>query len=330
MGGELTWLRAKHICVIAKMLWDSVGSMSMPSQDDRFGELEAFVEVSRTLSMTLASRRLDVAISSISRRLARLEERLGVQLVRRTTRAVHLTDAGVAFLPECIVVLEAYQRATDLPNGAGAIVQGHVRLSLPNSFGRRQIVPLLPGFGARYAGVDLGIEFTDRFVDLAAEGFDLAIGIGPQPPRSLATVMLGVNRRLVCAAPEYLARVGIPAVPQHLAQHQCLGFSALSDWDTWTFTKGPKAETVTVNCRYRANDSDALRELAIAGEGIVILAEFNASDDIAAGRLCRVLEDWRLPATSIFARLASDRFVPSRIAALVDYIQDELPAYLRY
>lgn len=302
----------------------------MPSQDDRFGELEAFVELARTLSMTLASRRLDVAISSISRRLARLEARLGVQLVRRTTRAVHLTEAGLAFLPDCVAVLEAYARAADQTQGAEAVVQGHIRISLPNSFGRRQIVPLLPGFMAQHVGVDLGVEFTDRFVDLAADGFDLAIGISPQPPMGPTTMMLGVNRRLVCASPDYLSRFGTPSVPAQLSQHRCLGFSALSDWTTWTFTQGQKTETVAVQCRYRANDADALRELAIAGEGLVILAEFNASQDIAAGRLCRVLEDWRLPATSIFARVASDRFVPSRVAAFVDYIQHQLPGYLRF
>jgi DNA-binding transcriptional LysR family regulator len=298
------------------------------AQDDRLGELEAFAELARSLSMTLASRRLDVAASSISRRLTRLEKRLGTRLVERTTRRVRLTEEGRAFLPDCVQVLEAYGRATEQEGIRRKELRGAIRMSLPNSFGRRVMMPLLPNFVRQHPDISFGVEFSDRYVDLAREGFDLSIRIGRTQADS-AGVQLGFNRRLICASPAYLAKFGTPTHPAQLSGHQCLSFSALAAGDTWTFTRGRSTEAITVHGRYRANDADALRTLAIAAQGIAIQAEFNTTDDIAAGRLVRILGGWRLPVVPITAQVASAKFVPRRVASFIDYLREVLPSYLK-
>jgi DNA-binding transcriptional LysR family regulator len=297
--------------------------------DDRLGEFEAFAEIARTLSVTMASRRLDVAASSISRRLTRLEKRLVTRLVERSTRSVVLTEEGRAFLPECLQVLEAYGRATEHEAVRGKELRGTIRMSLPNSFGRHQVLPLLPAFASRHPQLSFNVELTDRYVDLPKEGFDLSIRIGPAQAASEDTRLLGVNRRLVCASPAYLAKFGVPTRPAQLSSHQCLCFTALMAGDTWTFTRGRAFESVTVQGRYRVNDADAVRSLAIAAQGIAIQAEFNATDDIAAGRLVRILSGWRLPVSPITARVASAKFIPNRVALFIDYLRDALPPYLR-
>lgn len=298
------------------------------SQDDRLGELEAFAHVARNRSLTIASERLDVAVSSISRRLAKLEKRLSTRLVERSTRNVRLTEAGLAFLPECERALEAYLRATERPGGDDKL-QGCIRLSVPSSFGRSQILPLLPAFRAHHPGVSFDIAFSDQFMDLGKDGFDLGIRIGASASRSDTVWPLGINRRLVCASPAYLKRFGVPTRPAQLAQHPCLGFASLLLGDTWTFTRGSTTEVVAVQGPYRANDADAIRELALAGEGIAMQAEFNASDDIAAGRLVRILSGWRLPTTAIVAQLASSRYVPARVEAFIAFLRASFPRYLR-
>jgi DNA-binding transcriptional LysR family regulator len=299
------------------------------SQDDRLGELEAFAAVARTLSFTSASRHLDVPVSSISRRVKKLEKRLGVRLVERTTRRVQLTAAGRVFLPECIEALGAYIHATERLTRNEASLSGCIRVSLPNSFGRNQIVPLIPAFARRYPDIDLDLAFSDRLVDLAAEGFDLGIRIVAPGLSSEAVRPLGTNRRLLCAAPEYLSRFPTPTHPAQLSQHRCLGFSPLLGGDAWTFTRGNVTETVEIRARYRASDADAVRALAIAGEGIAIQAEFNATADIAAGRLRRILVAWSLPLTSIVAQVANARFVPRRVEVFIEYVRKSLPRYLR-
>jgi DNA-binding transcriptional LysR family regulator len=299
------------------------------SQDDRLGELEAFAEVARSGNLTTASRSLDVAVSSISRRLSKLEERLRVRLVERSTRSVHLTDAGDAFLPQCLDALTSYTRATEQLRTGDALMRGRIRISLPNSFGRGQVVPVIPAFVSRHPDVTLDLEFSDRFVDLAAEGFDVAIRIGPTARSAETQRPLGTNRRLLCASPDYLSRFGRPTRPAQLARHRCLSFSALTAGNTWTFMRGGLTEIVTIGAHCRANDADAIRTLAVAGQGITIQAEFNATEDIVAGRLVRILEGWRLPTTPIVAQVASARFIPRRVDAFIDHLRKSLPRYLR-
>lgn len=295
---------------------------------DRFEELSTFTTIVEAGSLTAAADRLEVAKSAVSRRLKELEERLGVQLLQRTTRTMQLTDAG----------RELYQRAGRLLDDLAAAeaatadvhcdLAGRLRLSIPTTFGHRHLTPALRDFCAEHPGVELDLVFSDRRVDLVDEGFDLAVRIGELDDSTLIARRLATTTQVVCASPEYLERHGEPKTPEHLLDHRCLVYTLRSEPNVWSYRPRPIADDpspdwrrVTVHPFLRANSGDFLADAACAGRGVVMEPDFILHEDLDAGRLVRLLdEEFEWSTLGIWAIYPPTRFVSRRVRAFIDFL----------
>ncbi len=196
---------------------------------DALQEITVFSKIVGTGSLSAAARDLGISPARVSRRLASLEARLGVRLVNRTTRSLHLTDEGSAYYETCTRVLSEMEEADAAISAGRAEPRGILRVALPASFGNQHVAPLVPRFAQRYPDVQLALSLSDRAVNVVEEGFDLAVRIAELADSSLAARKLAPNRRVVCASPGYLRRHGTPRTPEELLQHNCLAtdFSAM-------------------------------------------------------------------------------------------------------
>src|SRR5918996_3445658 len=189
---------------------------------DALQEITVFARIVGAGSLSAAARDLGLSPALVSRRLAALEGRLGVRLVNRTTRSLHLTDEGAAYYDTCTRILAEIQEADAAASAGRAEPRGVLRVALPASFGNRHVAPLVPRFAERYPDVQIALSLSDRTVNVVEEGFDLAVRIADLADSSLAARKLAPNRRVVCASPAYLARHGAPRTPEDLARHNCL------------------------------------------------------------------------------------------------------------
>src|SRR3954466_372319 len=199
---------------------------------DTLAEMGIFAKVVAAGSLSAAARELGVSTAVVSRRLAALESRLGVRLINRTTRTLHLTDEGARYHDACARLLAEIEEADAEVSAGRAEPRGPLRVALPAAFGHLHVAPLIPRFAARYPNVQVGLSLSDRNVNVIDEGFDLAVRIADLADSSLAARKLAPNRRVVCASPEYLRKHGTPRTPEELAQHNCLTTTDFSmNWD---------------------------------------------------------------------------------------------------
>ncbi|MFP2912226.1 LysR family transcriptional regulator [Pyxidicoccus sp. 3LFB2] len=289
---------------------------------DRLEDMLSFTAVARALSFADAARELGISASALSRRIARLEEALGTALLRRTTRHVSLTEAGTLYLERCADVLTRVEDAEALVSGLAGEPRGRLRVAVPNLFGQLQVAPLLPEFMRRYPRIALELSFTDRYVDLVQEGFDVAIRIGTLTDSSLVARRLATNHRLLCAAPGYLRGRRPLTKPEDLAQHAGLYFSHLSDGHVWNLQRGDERVAARGRPVLVSDNAEALRLAAVGGCGVTVLATFLVAEDLRAGRLVRVLEGWSVPDTGIFAVHPPGRLVPSKVKAFVSLLAE--------
>src|SRR5918999_4111231 len=234
---------------------------------DALQEIAVFARIVATGSLSAAARDLAMSPAFVSRRLAALEARLGVRLINRTTRSLHLTDEGAAYHETCTRVLAEIEEADAAVSAGRAEPRGILRVALPASFGNPHVAPLVPTFAERYPEVQLALSLSDRNVNVIEEGFDLAVRIADLADSSLAARKLAPNRRVVCASPAYLERHGAPHAPEDLVRHNCLTTTDFAmNWDY----RGPdgKAGSVRVGGRYCCDNWEVLREWALAGVGV--------------------------------------------------------------
>ncbi|MGC1301696.1 MAG: LysR family transcriptional regulator [Caulobacteraceae bacterium] len=272
---------------------------------DLLNAMRVFVRVVELGSFSAAAADLGVRTSAASRAVASLEADLGAALFHRTTRRVHLTEPGAGFYEQARKVLRDVEDARRTALGMDLKPQGTLRVQAPAAFGRLHVAPHIPDFLAAYPDIRLDIAFTDVRVDLISVGADVAIRIGPMLDSSLIARKLAPHRRVVCASPAYLERQPAIRAPQDLAEHDCLIYS-LQPTPAWFFepAKGGERQAITVCGAIRADDSEPLRDLAVAGLGVVLLPTWLVGDDIRAGRLVRVLPEW----TSMIATQPSGIF----------------------
>lgn len=260
----------------------------------RADELATLLALHEQGSFAAAGRQLERHPTVLSKRLSALEMRLGIRLVERSTRQLRFTDEGerlVAKVREANrLIAEAEQEAAE---GAVA-VRGRLRLALPAAMGRRWLSAVLADFVLAHPQVMVEAEYADRFVDLIGEGFDAAIRIGELADNRLVARKLCDHRRILCASPEYLARHGAPVHPEDLTGHDCLGFSGLRSFPEWRLMSGGQQVSVKVAGSLRSNDNEALLEAARRGVGILAGGDWLMGEDLAAGRLVRVLPQWQL------------------------------------
>ena len=289
---------------------------------DRLTGLEVFAKVAAAGSLSAAARAMGLSQTMVTKHLAALEARLGVRLFHRTTRRLSITEAGRNYLESSARIL-ADMEAADAAVAADRIEpRGLLRLNAPVSFGTRQIAPLLAEFAAHHPRVTVEIGLNDRLVDLAEEGWDLAIRIGNLSDSSLIARRIAPCRIVVCAAPSYLEARGTPLTVASLAEHNCLGYtlSQSQPVDRWLF--GASAEiSVRVTGNLRANNGDALRAAAIAGQGLIQQPSFIVADDLRAGRLVALtLDQPTVELAGIYAVFPPDRHPPAKVRAFIDFI----------
>jgi DNA-binding transcriptional LysR family regulator len=295
---------------------------------DYLGALRIFVRAVEAGSFSKAAIATNTKTSTVSRAIASLEEDLGVSLFHRTTRRAHLTEPGATFYEHARGVLRGLEEARDAASAMEGRPQGLIRLHVPSAFARLHIMPFVPDFLAAYPDIRLDVSLTDVRVDLVAVGADLAIRIGPLIDSIMLARKLAPHRRIVSASPAYLDRGPPIAEPSDLLQHNCLVYT-LQPTDRWFFRHqdetGDAFEEVPVTGTLRADDSEPLRDAAVAGVGVALLPTWLVGEDIKAGRLRRLLPEWSsMIATKpggIFGVFPPHRMVPPKVRAFLDFAQ---------
>jgi DNA-binding transcriptional LysR family regulator len=290
---------------------------------NRLLEAEVFVRVVEDGSLTAAARRLGMTTSYASKLVTRLEERLGSQLLVRTTRKVTLTDTGRTYYERCTAAIQelaaAEQMATDLQQSP----RGTLRVTLPNAFGMLFMMGVLARFKARYPELTLELVFLDRQVDLINEGFDVALRVGELVDDRLIARRLASTDRIAMASPAYLERAGTPDEPEALAGHTCLLYAHHAVPGRWRL-RGPRGDVeVAVAGTMVTNHGLMLVEAAAEGLGMIYVPSLLATDELRAGRLRRVLPAWRWP-MGVFAVYPPTPRVPTKTRVLVDFLVEHL------
>lgn len=286
-----------------------------------FEGLAMFAKVAEEHSFARAAKTLGVSVATVSRGVARLEERLGARLFNRTSRQLSLTEFGARLADRATRI---YCEAEEMENAARELSsrpRGLIRLAVPMSFGLRWVAPILPDFFEQYPDISIDLHMSDASVDLVGDGFDAALRIAVLPDSSLVARRLAPVAPFILAAPAYLEKYGCPEHPRDLAAHHLLGYSYRPKQDVWRLkNRQGDEEYVTPSGRLRATNSEALVPLALRGLGICELPEFLASEYLADGRLKAILPDWTLPSGALYFVTPSARARPAKIEALSEFM----------
>lgn len=303
----------------------------MPRTDvNRSAEMETFVEVVDRGGFSAAARALGMTPSAVSKLVGRLEVRLGIQLVHRSTRKLQLTVEGREFYERSVRVLADMDEAERCA-GSGAAPRGRVSINASVSFGSHVLIPLLPQLLERHPELRVDVVLTDRVVDLMDERADIAIRWGRLPSSDLVARPLGQTAQAIVASPAYLARHGTPRTPQELALHSRLGWSYRRNVADWPLRVDGKLVHIAVSGIVRASDGEALRHLALAGAGIARLSLYHLGDDLDAGRLVELLDDFNPrdiePIHAVY--LGKVGRLPSRVRAVLDFLVETVRLHPR-
>lgn len=290
-------------------------------------ELLVFARVVQAGSFTAAARGLRMPKSTVSRKVSELEERVGAQLLQRTTRKLRLTEVGQAYYEHCARIVAEAEAAEQAVTRMQAAPHGLLRVTAPLTF--NLLGPLVAEFLRRYPEVQLELVCTDRTVDLVEEGFDLAIRAGRLADSSLVARRLGSIERLVVAAPSYVKARGAPRAPKELEQHDCLLFGAGREGNIWSLQAGGWSVEVSIRARLVVNEPDMLRAVTLAGAGVALLPNIHCTTDIAAGHLQRILPDWSSPGAPVHAVYPSTRHHSPKVKAFLDFLREHWPAHSR-
>jgi len=294
----------------------------MSRQDiNRSGEMEVFVRAVELGGFSAAATACKMTPSAVSKLITRLEARLGTRLVNRSTRKLQLTPEGSAFYQRSVSILADISEAERYAS-SGEQATGPIRINTSGSFGNHILAPLVPQFLAEHPGITLDITLTDKIVDLMEERADVAIRAGPLKSSSLIARKLGGARKLIVGAPSYLATHGVPETIADLENHCRIGFSYSRAIQGWPLQDGAEAVNVPVTPGVQVSDGEAMRHLAVAGTGLARLADFTLREDIAAGRLAVVMEDFNPGDIEDFyaVYLGQGGPLPARVRALLDFL----------
>ncbi len=290
---------------------------------DRLSEMEAFVRVVDVGGFTDAARKLGVSKSAVSKHVSALEARLGARLLNRTTRRVSPTEIGLAYYDRAARVLSEAAEADAMAASMQGAPRGELRISAPLSFGLRHFGPAVSAFLCAYPEVSARVSLDDRFVELVAEGFDLAVRIGALPDSTLMAKKLAETAMLLVAAPAYLARRGTPACVDDLSDHDLLHYANLSSGAAWRL-RGPNGEERTVRAQGRltVNNGDALLQAAAQGLGLALTPAFIAADALRAGAVVEVLPQARPASLGVWAVYPGGRFPQPKLRAFIDFMTE--------
>ncbi|GLQ44486.1 transcriptional regulator [Dyella nitratireducens] len=293
-------------------LWSSVVEL--------LNDMALFVEVVKAKGFRGAAEATGVPNSTLSRRISALEKAIGLRLLHRTTRKVELTEAGRIYFERCKRIVDEARLAHEQLGEMLAQPSGVLRASLPVDFAVTYMAPLFAEFAERYPGITFDFDLTPRQVDLVSEPFDVAIRMGePQNSNLIARPLASLVPQLY-ASPRYLKRTGEPAEPADLKRHECLN---IIRGGVWTLHKGKRSIEISIGSRFAANNVGLIRRLATLGMGIVLVPEEIVSDDLAAGRLVRVMADWHGKPMPVYA-LTETRLLPAKTQRFIEFLKERL------
>lgn len=288
-----------------------------------FLALQSFVAVVESGSFSKAAEQLGASTAAISRRVSGLEQQLGLQLLRRTTRRIDLTEAGQQFYGDVVNVFLLLAEAEERVRAGTERVSGLMRVAAPMSFGIQKLAPVLPPFMQRHPDLKVQLLLEDRYTDLVAEGIDVAVRIGTLADSTLVARRLGSVDRIFCAAPAYLDARGVPQKPADLADHDCLQYAQRGPREDWSAILGAP-DTLEIRGNLTANNGEVLKECAIQGMGVALLPAFVVADALADGRLRQLLPDYSPAPFGLYAVRQSSRLIPARVRLFIEYLSEAL------
>lgn len=287
-------------------------------------DLRILLSVAGAGSLSAAARQLDVMPMQVSRRIAALEEELGVRLFHRTTRSVALTAEGEALLPYATTMIDAEESAVRELRPSNSAVTGVLRVTAPSVFGQSIVLALLPRLLAEHPDLRVDLDVSDKVVDIVAGGFDLALRVAPLADSELIARRIAPNPRVLCAAPAYLARHGRPRTLAELEGHECIQLQAVA---RWPFVVDGAIQRRRMQGRVSTSSVDAVRSAAVAGLGIAMLAYWDVVQHLRDGTLMEIgLQDAGMEALSVWAVMPTKRYVPARVKVFLDALEGELNA----
>lgn len=292
---------------------------------DRIEAMTVLLAVAEAGSLSAAGRRLGQPLSTVSRKLSELEAHLGAQLLQRGSRSVSLTDAGAAYVVACRRILSDLAEAERAAAGEYGQARGDLVVTAPVVFGRRHLVPVIAAFLLDFPAIDISLTLSDRVLHLVDDNVDVALRIGALPDSSMVALRLGEVQRLTCASPAYLARRGVPACPEELAEHCLITLTTLSSADRWSF---PGRE-VALHTRLAVNTAEAAIDAVEAGLGITRVLSYQIDPLLRSGRLVTLLDAFAPPPVPVSLIHAGQGRMPQKLRAFLDFATPRLRAALR-
>jgi DNA-binding transcriptional LysR family regulator len=293
---------------------------------DRLDAMRLFTRVVDRRSFTQAAHDLDIPRSTTTQVIRQLEERLGVRLLQRTTRTVRPTLDGEAYYRRCLAILDDVEDA----EGAfrGAVPRGMLRVEVQGTIARHFLMPFLPDFLTRHPEIELAMSESDRWVDVVREGVDCVLRYGALPDSDLVARRVAMLERITCAAPGYLERYGVPATPDDLAGHSAVGLRSITTGALapFEFVAAGEIERVQVPCRLSVTGTESFRDGVLLGLGLAQMPVFHIAQDLAAGRLIRVLPDHPLPTAPVSVLYPRNRQLSPRVRLFIDWIVERFAA----
>lgn len=291
---------------------------------DRLRAMEVFVEVVRRDGFARAAESLDTSPANVTRYISDLEAHLQTRLLNRSSRKMSLTSSGEALFERAKSILDDVAEAEAIVSSATMQPHGVLRINAPLSFGVLHLAPLWAKFMRLYPDVQLDVALIDRVVDIVEEGYDMAIRIARAGAASNVARKLTATQNFLCAAPAYLRQYGTPSTPAELQQHRCIGYSYAANADEWQLLDGAgRPCPVKVNCVMHTNNGDTARAAALGGLGVILQPSFLVGADLRAGRLLRVLPDYRLPELDVLAVYPSRRHLSAKVRVMVDFLVEQ-------
>jgi DNA-binding transcriptional LysR family regulator len=288
---------------------------------DRLREMEIFVRVVETGSFSAAGRDFNLGQPSVSKTVAALEERLGARLLVRSTRQLTPTEAGTAFYERASRVIAEANEAEAAAQGAGAGLEGRLRISSPVTFGRLHVVPALGAFLDANPNVRLELVMDDRMVDLVAENIDAALRLGTLTDSALRARRLAQTDRVVVASPAYLARKGVPMAPADLLEHHGIVYGQHSGGQERVFRRGLSEASIRIQTRLTLSAAEGVREAVLAGQGFAISSRWMFAPELANGEVVPVLQEWTLPPMELWVIYPSGRLTSSKARAFIEWFE---------
>lgn len=288
---------------------------------DRLAAMSVFAEVVEAKSFSAAAARLGISKSLVSRQVSALERSLSVKLLNRTTRKLSLTEGGAIFHEHCVRIVQEARFAEQRVTRVQSELAGLVRVTCVQAFALRHLMPALGEFQDRFPAIHVKLSCSNRTLDLGDDGYDLGIRITATPGQNLVARKLAVNRKVLCAAPAYLARRGTPRVIEDLAGHDGVLFPPMAPKRAWSLRRDGQLHVVPVAARFETDDMDASHAAVVAGLGIGVLPIYVAADDLRRGRLVPLLREVEiLPDFGIYLVYLPNRTLPRRVRTLIDFL----------